>query len=90
MAMGALDMLARIYWYTVEFGLIDEGRGLRAYGAGIVSSATETVYSCLLYTSDAADDLLCVDIGGRSIINKTKIPYNLSNKTIVPLIYRHT
>lgn len=44
-AMGALDMLARIYWYTVEFGLIDEGAGLRAYGAGIVSSAAELVYS---------------------------------------------
>ena len=28
---------------------------------------------CLLYTSDAADDLLCVDLGGRSIIKKTKI-----------------
>lgn len=45
MAMGALDMLARLYWYTVEFGLIDEGAGLRAFGAGIVSSAGETVYS---------------------------------------------
>jgi phenylalanine-4-hydroxylase len=44
-AMGALDMLARIYWYTVEFGLIDEGQGIRALGAGIVSSAAELVYS---------------------------------------------
>lgn len=44
MAMGALDMLARIYWYTVEFGLIDEGGGLRAFGAGLVSSAGEMVY----------------------------------------------
>jgi phenylalanine-4-hydroxylase len=44
-AMDALDMLARIYWYTVEFGLIDEGRGLKAYGAGIVSSAGELVFS---------------------------------------------
>jgi phenylalanine-4-hydroxylase len=45
MAMNALPMLARIYWYTVEFGLIDEGGGLKAYGAGIVSSAAELVYS---------------------------------------------
>lgn len=45
MRMGALDMLARIYWYTVEFGLIDEGDGLKAFGAGIVSSASETVYA---------------------------------------------
>ena len=29
--------------------------------------------SCLLYTSDAADDLLCVDLGGRRIIKKKKI-----------------
>src|SRR5680860_1855742 len=31
---------------------------------------------CLLYTSDAADDLLCVDLGGRRIIKKKKIIYN--------------
>ena len=29
-------------------------------------------YTCLLYTSDAADDLLCVDLGGRRIIKKKK------------------
>ena len=31
---------------------------------------------CLLYTSDAADDLLCVDLGGRRIINKKNTTYN--------------
>eukprot|EP00657_Telonema_sp_P-1_P004404 TRINITY_DN2017_c0_g1_i1.p3 TRINITY_DN2017_c0_g1~~TRINITY_DN2017_c0_g1_i1.p3 ORF type:complete len:109 (-),score=41.38 TRINITY_DN2017_c0_g1_i1:50-376(-) len=31
---------------------------------------------CLLYTSDAADDLLCVDLGGRRIIKKKKKEYN--------------
>ena len=30
------------------------------------------LYDCLLYTSDAADDLLCVDLGGRRIIKKKK------------------
>ena len=30
--------------------------------------------ACLLYTSDAADDLLCVDLGGRRIIKKTGAP----------------
>jgi phenylalanine-4-hydroxylase len=45
LAMDALPMLARIYWYTVEFGLIDSGEGPKAYGAGIVSSAAELVYS---------------------------------------------
>lgn len=44
-AMDAVPMLARIYWYTVEFGLIEEDGELRAYGAGIVSSAGETVYA---------------------------------------------
>jgi phenylalanine-4-hydroxylase len=45
MVMGALDMLARIYWYTIEFGLVREGDGLKVFGAGIVSSAGETVYA---------------------------------------------
>ena len=31
-----------------------------------------SIMSCLLYTSDAADDLLCVDLGGRRIIQKKK------------------
>jgi len=41
----ALKMLARLYWYTVEFGLINTPRGVRAYGAGILSSSGETVYA---------------------------------------------
>ncbi|AKM10644.1 phenylalanine 4-monooxygenase [Croceicoccus naphthovorans] len=45
MEMDALPMLARIYWYTIEFGLIDTRHGLKAFGAGIVSSAGETVFS---------------------------------------------
>ncbi|MGV3578958.1 phenylalanine 4-monooxygenase [Brevundimonas sp.] len=44
-SLGMLKNLARLYWYTVEFGLMDEGEGLRIYGAGIVSSATESVFS---------------------------------------------
>ena len=44
--LGALPKLARLYWYTVEFGLIRTAVGLRIYGAGIVSSRTESVY-CL-------------------------------------------
>jgi phenylalanine-4-hydroxylase len=43
--LGVLDLLARVYWYTVEFGLVRQPDGLRIYGAGIVSSATETVFS---------------------------------------------
>jgi phenylalanine-4-hydroxylase len=41
----ALSQLARLYWYTVEFGLIREHGRLRIYGAGIVSSKAETLYS---------------------------------------------
>jgi phenylalanine-4-hydroxylase len=43
--LGVLDKLSRVYWYTVEFGLLQQADGLRIYGAGIASSATETVFS---------------------------------------------
>jgi phenylalanine-4-hydroxylase len=45
LAHDAVHLLARVYWYTVEFGLIRTSAGLRAYGAGILSSKGETVYS---------------------------------------------
>ncbi|HKT18587.1 MAG TPA: phenylalanine 4-monooxygenase [Stellaceae bacterium] len=41
-----LEHLARLYWYTVEFGLIATPEGLRIYGSGIVSSKGESIY-CL-------------------------------------------
>jgi phenylalanine-4-hydroxylase len=44
--LGVLDKLSRVYWYTVEFGLVRQKDGLRLYGAGIASSATESVF-CL-------------------------------------------
>ena len=44
-SLGLLDQLARVYWYTVEFGLVQQSDGLRIYGAGIVSSATESVFA---------------------------------------------
>jgi phenylalanine-4-hydroxylase len=44
-ALGMLPNLARLYWYTVEFGLMKEADQLRIYGAGIVSSATESVFA---------------------------------------------
>jgi phenylalanine-4-hydroxylase len=43
--LGVLEKLARVYWYTVEFGLVQQKDGLRIYGAGIASSATETLFS---------------------------------------------
>ena len=42
---GCEKMLARLYWYIVEFGLVQTNEGLRAFGAGMLSSKTETVYS---------------------------------------------
>jgi phenylalanine-4-hydroxylase len=43
--LGHLQRLSRLYWYTVEFGLISTSEGLRIYGSGILSSAGESVYS---------------------------------------------
>jgi phenylalanine-4-hydroxylase len=44
-SLGVLDKLARVYWYTVEFGLVQQAEGLRIYGAGIASSAAESVFA---------------------------------------------
>lgn len=41
----AIEMISRLYWYTVEFGLIREEGNLRIYGGGILSSPGETVYA---------------------------------------------
>ena len=43
--LGRLHNLARLYWYTVEFGLMRSGEDFRIYGAGIVSSSTESVFA---------------------------------------------
>ena len=42
---GAIAKLARLYWYTVEFGLVRSGDALKLYGAGIVSSHGESVFA---------------------------------------------
>jgi phenylalanine-4-hydroxylase len=44
-ALGACELLSRLYWYTIEFGLIRQHDGLRAYGAGILSSSGELQYA---------------------------------------------
>ena len=43
--LGMLDKLARVYWYSVEFGLVQQKGGLRLYGAGIASSASESIFA---------------------------------------------
>jgi phenylalanine-4-hydroxylase len=42
---GSIHRLARLYWYTVEFGLIRDGGLLKLYGAGIVSSNSESLFA---------------------------------------------
>src|SRR4030095_2916139 len=56
---GVLDKLGRVYWYTVEFGLVRQPEGLRIYGAGIASSSTETVFS----VGDASPNRVGFELG---------------------------
>ena len=44
MRLDAVKMLARLYWYTIEFGLMKTPAGIRAYGAGLISSGGELAY----------------------------------------------
>ena len=41
----AIQLLSRVYWYTIEFGLMKEGNQLKIYGAGIISSNGETKHA---------------------------------------------
>jgi phenylalanine-4-hydroxylase len=58
-ALGAIQCLSRLYWYTVEFGLVRSGDALRLYGAGIVSSYTESVFAL----EDPSPNRLAFDLG---------------------------
>jgi phenylalanine-4-hydroxylase len=44
MRLDAVNVLARLYWYTIEFGLMNTPQGVRAYGAGLLSSGGELAY----------------------------------------------
>jgi phenylalanine-4-hydroxylase len=56
---GQLHNLARLYWYTVEFGLLETPQGLRIYGAGIVSSRAESTFAL----DDSSPNRLGFDLG---------------------------
>jgi phenylalanine-4-hydroxylase len=57
--LGQLHNLARLYWYTVEFGLLQTPGGLRIYGAGIVSSHAESIFAL----DDPSPNRLGFDLG---------------------------
>ena len=56
--VGAIARLARLYWYTVEFGLVRDGDALKLYGAGIVSSRGESRFAL----DDASPNRLGFDL----------------------------
>jgi phenylalanine-4-hydroxylase len=56
--LGVLPQLARVYWYTVEFGLVEQKDGIRIYGSGIASSRTESVFAL----DDASPNRLGFDL----------------------------
>jgi phenylalanine-4-hydroxylase len=56
--LGTSKILVRLYWYMVEFGLIRTDAGLKAYGAGMLSSAAETRFSI----EDRSPHRLCFDL----------------------------
>jgi phenylalanine-4-hydroxylase len=58
LARGQLANLARLYWYTVEFGLVAAPQGLRIFGAGILSSPAETMFSL----EDTSPDRIAFDL----------------------------
>ncbi len=91
-------LLARVFWFTIEFGLIKTTTGLKAYGGGILSSINETVY-CLesdipvrkpfdlieaLHTSYQIDVLQPVYF----VLNDFEQLYNLINTDIMSLIHK--
>lgn len=53
-SLGAAELLGNLYLYTVEFGLVAENGGLRGYGAGLLSSYSETIHAL---TSSSARQL---------------------------------
>ena len=67
---GAIARLARLYWYTVEFGLVRDGDALKLYGAGIVSSHGESLFAL----DDASPNRL-----GFSLERLMRTPYRIDD-----------
>eukprot|EP00825_Cyclidium_porcatum_P010220 TRINITY_DN15238_c0_g1_i3.p1 TRINITY_DN15238_c0_g1~~TRINITY_DN15238_c0_g1_i3.p1 ORF type:complete len:115 (-),score=4.86 TRINITY_DN15238_c0_g1_i3:12-356(-) len=72
------------YQYTYIFFLLKGVCFIFVYKIMFIESYLQNlrlVYTCLLYTSDAADDMQCVDLGGRRIIKKKNIQTNYGDQT---------
>src|SRR5450756_3170787 len=70
----------RIGTIEIENALISHPKVTECGVSGVPDELRGEVASCLLYTSDAADDLLCVDLGGRRIIKKKNNKKETSNE----------
>ena len=70
----AIQLISRIYWFTVEFGLIRENGKMRIYGAGILSSAGETKFSL-------SDEATHVDFDVDTIL-QTALPQRRFSETV--------
>ncbi len=79
LGLGALKYLSRLYWYTVEFGLIAEPEGLRIYGAGIVSSFSESRFAL----DDPSPDRIMLDLA-RVMRTEYRIDDFQQNYFVVP------
>lgn len=72
-----IDRLATLYWFTVEFGLLDTDRGIKAFGAGVLSSFGELEWACS--TNPSAD---CRKSGGLQAYKKFQ---DLEHPIVEPL-----
>lgn len=63
--------LARLYWFTIEFGLLDTPKGLRIYGGGILSSPSETEYAL---TNESVERR---SLNKTSVIDVLRTPYRI-------------
>ncbi|KQU61862.1 phenylalanine-4-hydroxylase [Sphingomonas sp. Leaf339] len=79
LGLDALKYLSRLYWYTVEFGLIAEPEGLRIYGSGIVSSFSESRFAL----DDPSPNRIVLDLA-RVMRTKYRIDDFQQNYFVVP------
>jgi len=63
--------LARLYWFTVEFGLLDTPKGLRVYGGGIISSPSETKYALYDETPERKS------LSAKNVLDVLRTPYRI-------------